>query len=389
MKRFLSIALIISLLSGVFSLSAFALETVEVYAADSAPATLLSAPAPFLDTPQDAWFFEAVQYVSARDIMRGTGGTAFSPDSNLSRAMMVSILHRMAGEPGVAYRPIFRDVPGGQWYSHPVVWAFESGVVLGTGPDTFAPHVNITREQLALMMRRYYLSEIRGADAAEVRQSAQWNSFADLYQISPEAVEALIWANYHGLIVGRTSAAIAPGGTATRAEAATIVMRFSQRFLDRNPTPPPPRPPQVLIPGWPSQPPDAVAFEREIFDLINRERANHGLGALEWDYRLAAVARSHSMDMAHRGFFAHVCPSGVSSAARLINAGFSFQTFAENLSLGHATPQRVIESLMSSPGHRANILNERMTHLGVGFYFGPAFFHGALPFVWTQKFIAV
>ena len=430
-KKFVSICLVILLALAVFPPIAFAAEDIcyaeniyyieDAYAEDSHTYALMPMAAPVLfgDVSHNAWFYEAVAYVSISNIMRGTTRDTFSPNAHLSRAMMVTILYRMAGEPRVTYRRVFRDVSPGQWYSDPVIWAFDSGIVTGTGADTFSPNVNITREQLAIMMRGYYIYQLQGRSTDVVRQSRQWGSFTDRNQVSRAAEEALIWANYHGLITGRTPTVIAPGGSATRAEAATIIMRFEQTFVEAaqwlppqapstsrpQPTPQPtprptPRPspqptPSPQPPTQPrpplNQPPPLTnipALEREVLVLINRERANYGIRPLEWDYSLADVARNHSMDMARRGFFAHVCPSGRNSMGRVRDANIPFRFFAENLSMGQRTPEAVVTSLMNSPGHRANILNGNMTHIGVGIYAGSQPVHpSALPNFWTQKLI--
>ena len=184
---------------------------------------------PFADVHPTNWFFPAVRYVFYNNLMQGTSPTTFAPNANLSRAMIATILHRMAGEPEVTYRPVFSDVAAGRWYSDAIIWAFDADVVRGTSPTTFAPGSNITREQFAAMMHRF--AEYMEYDTT-VRVGSEWNRFRDSNQISIWAINALAWANYHGLITGRTSTTIAPRGTATRAEAAMILMRFMETFED-------------------------------------------------------------------------------------------------------------------------------------------------------------
>ena len=377
MKRFIAICLIVMLFLGAFPLSALAAGN--------------SAASQFTDVRSDAWYVYAVSYVFERNLMRGMNARTFAPEANISRAMVVSVLYRMAGAPAVNFRPAFRDVSAGQWYSEAVIWAYDNAIVRGTSTNIFSPHADITREELAVMVRGYYIGQMQNADVS-VRQGRQWNSFSDRGQISPWAQDSLTWANYHDIIGGRTATSIAPGGTATRAEAAMIFMRFVETFSANVSTPPPPQPPQPQMPNPPAQiPPDASAFEWEVFLLINQERTSRGIRPLEWHSGVATVARNHSMDMANRTFFAHVCPSGIRSWSRVENAGISFQRFAENLSLGRRTPQAVMEGLMNSPGHMENVLNPSMTHVGVGFYLGqnrvPGQFYSAMPYFWTQKFI--
>jgi uncharacterized protein YkwD len=116
------------------------------------------------------------------------------------------------------------------------------------------------------------------------------------------------------------------------------------------------------------QPQDAAAFEKEVLDLVNVERSKEGLQPLVWDDQLAAVARAHCVDMAQRRFFAHTNPDGLSPFDRMRNAGIAYRAAAENIAVGQSTPAGVVESWMNSPGHKANILNGRYTHIGIGFH---------------------
>jgi len=182
---------------------------------------------PFNDVSIDNWFHGAVQFVYENDIMQGTGANTFSPNATLSRGMVATILHRLAGEPTDSAAHDFGDVAANRWYSDAVAWAFENGIVQGTTSDRFAPNAPITREQFATMLHRY-------AEFAEltmdVSEGASLDSFVDAYRIGDWAEDAKLWANYHGLITGRTPTTIVPNGTATRAEAATILMRLVETF---------------------------------------------------------------------------------------------------------------------------------------------------------------
>jgi len=167
--------------------------------------------------------------------MQGTTATTFAPNTNFSRSMVVATLYRMVhGDtareiPYARNRAVFSDVGVNAWYSPYVVWAYDNGIVTGVGNNRFAPSDNVTREQFATMIHRF--AEFREYDTA-VRQGGQWNSFTDPNQISTwaGAREGLTWANYHGLINGRTNTTIVPDGTATRAEASAILTRFMQTF---------------------------------------------------------------------------------------------------------------------------------------------------------------
>ena len=127
----------------------------------------------------------------------------------------------------------------------------------------------------------------------------------------------------------------------------------------------------------------ASAIEREVFDLVNAERARYGLSALTWADDLARVARGHSRDMIDRGFFDHTNPDGRSPFDRLRLAGISYRTAAENIAYGQRTPEAVMTAWMNSSGHRANILNASVKELGVG-----AAVSSGGTIYWTQMFVA-
>ncbi len=185
----------------------------------------LSAPAddfPFTDM-QGHWARDAARYVYQHKLMNGTGTATFTPDGTLNRAMMTTMLYRMAGSPAASGSAEFTDVPPGQWYTTAVQWAAASGIVNGIGDGLFAPNANITREQMASMLMRY--AQFKQFSTS---QSADLSVFADADTISSWALSSLQWAHGSGLITGRTANTIAPRGTATRAEAATILMRFVQ-----------------------------------------------------------------------------------------------------------------------------------------------------------------
>ena len=186
---------------------------------------------PFTDI-SGHWATDAIEFIYKRGLMNGITATTFAPDARLNRAMVATILYRMAGEPAVGFRPVFTDVSAGQWYSNAIIWAFDAGIVEGTSPTTFAPGANITREQFATMMHRY---AHHGGQDLTVPSGFNLNQFTDRDAVSTWATDAMLWANYHGLITGRTATTIDPAGTATRAECATILMRFIEAFPENTP----------------------------------------------------------------------------------------------------------------------------------------------------------
>ena len=177
---------------------------------------------PFTDM-NGHWAYDAVSYAYKNSLMNGVNASRFAPDSTLNRAMMVTMLYRMTGSPAVSGNSVFSDVPSGKWYSDAVQWASVNGVVNGVGKDRFAPDTQITREQMASMMMRY--AQFKQYSTGK---SADLSAFNDAGSISSWALESMKWANAAGLINGRTASTIAPQGTATRAEAATILMRFCE-----------------------------------------------------------------------------------------------------------------------------------------------------------------
>ncbi len=110
----------------------------------------------------------------------------------------------------------------------------------------------------------------------------------------------------------------------------------------------------------------ASQTEQEVLDLTNEERTDRGLGQLSWDEKLAAAAQAHAEDMADRNYFDHYSPEGENVADRIIDQGYTYLTAGENIAYGQTSASQVMDGWMNSEGHRANILNEYFTELGVG-----------------------
>lgn len=175
---------------------------------------------PFTDI-SGHWAADAIAWVYEKGLMNGVSQTAFNPAGIMDRATVVTILYRMAGSPAITGENPFDDVADGQWYTDAVLWASQNQIVNGVGNQQFAPSMPITREQLAAMLCRY--ARYSGMDTSAVDRLSK---FADGNQVSPWAEEAMVWAVGAGLISGKTADIIDPAGTATRAEGATILMRF-------------------------------------------------------------------------------------------------------------------------------------------------------------------
>lgn len=178
-------------------------------------------PLPFSDVADSAWYTQAVAYVYRQGLMSGTAQDQFSPDLTTNRAMLVTILYRLAGSPAVDGGSVFTDVASGDWYANGVAWASVNGIVTGYGDGRFGPNDPITREQMAAILYRY-----AGFAGQSTTGQADLSGYTDAGQVSPYAAEPMGWAVDQGLITGVSADALAPGGSATRAQVATILMRF-------------------------------------------------------------------------------------------------------------------------------------------------------------------
>jgi hypothetical protein len=180
----------------------------------------------FDDVSANAWYTDAVKFVTSRELFNGTSETEFSPNGSMTRAMLVTVLHRLENVPA-ATNEGSSDVSADKYFADAVAWASENGIVTGMGDGTFAPNTEITREQLAVMLYRY--AQAQGLD---ISVSGSTSSFMDAGDVSAWAGEALAWAVGAGIITGRSNAAsteLAPKGTATRAEVAAMIERLIER----------------------------------------------------------------------------------------------------------------------------------------------------------------
>lgn len=175
---------------------------------------------PFTDVKESDWFYEAVRYVHENGLFSGTSDTTFSPNTAMTRAMLVTVLWRVEGQPSGGSAS-FSDVPGGAWYSAAVGWASREGIVSGVGDGRFDPEGNVTREQIAAILHRY--AQKKGLELPAVTAGG---SFRDSAGISGWAAESVDWAVRVGLLTGRGEGQLAPGATASRAEVATLIQRF-------------------------------------------------------------------------------------------------------------------------------------------------------------------
>jgi len=179
---------------------------------------------PFEDVKKGDWFYNDVGYVYVNGLMActSTSPMLFSPNASMTRAMLVTVLWRMAGSPATSGTP-FTDVSGGLWYSEAVAWAAENGIVLGIGGGLFVPDAEITRQDMAVMLLRY-LNYIK----ADYVVTDDYRIFADEVDIADYAKDAVQVLNKLGIILGKGNNIIDPKGTATRAEVAAMLHRIME-----------------------------------------------------------------------------------------------------------------------------------------------------------------
>ena len=174
------------------------------------------------DVKAGDWYANAVNYVTLTGLMNGTGD-GFSPNLAINRGMMVTVLYRMAGSPEVTAENPFTDVPADTWYTDAVIWASENDITAGTSETTFSPTNSLTREQLATFFYRF--ADFENPDPIEI--TGDLTGFTDAGQVASYATDAMKWAIGEGLISGTTETTLSPKATATRAQVATILMRYT------------------------------------------------------------------------------------------------------------------------------------------------------------------
>jgi len=361
MRRTISLFLALLMLFGILAPGALAAEQ----DTSSNISISLYSSLPFNDVNSNNWFYHYVRTMHLEGIMQGTTPSTFAPHDTFSRAQVLATLFRIhhgrAANATDLRNNNFSDVASTVWSAPYVTWAANNGIT-PTSSGTFGPNQAATRQEIALLIHRYVINMTTRSSGSVA--DAQWNRFTDRNQIAgQDAYLALRFANNNGIVTGIERDGvftIAPTATATRAQAATMLVRLLG-----------------LLPGFPPDPgPAPHAFEQRVFELVNIERTNRGLHALAWHNTLATLARAHSVDMVNRDFFYHTCPSGRSPSDRMIAAGIRGSIAAENIAFGFRTPEEVVNAWMGSQSHRDNILHPSLRHLGVGFYRDH----------WTQKF---
>ena len=180
---------------------------------------------PFTDVRTSDWFYEDVAFVYSEGLFSGTSAVTFSPNASMTRAMLVTVLYRLEGEPAVNGRSGFVDVTRNSYYEDAVTWATDNDIVNGTGNSTFSPNANVTREQMSAILYRYAQYKRYNTSA-----SASLTGFSDAASVSTYAKTPLSWAVAEGLVKG-TAGQLLPKGSATRAQVAAILHRFVENIV--------------------------------------------------------------------------------------------------------------------------------------------------------------
>ena len=175
---------------------------------------------PFTDVRESDWFYEDVAFAYENGLFAGTSDTTFSPNASMTRAMLVTVLYRLEGQPAVNGRSGFSDVQYNGYYEDAVTWAADNGIVNGTSASTFSPNANVTREQMAAILYRY--AQYKKYNTAA---SSSLNGFTDHASVSGYAAASLEWAVAEKLVNG-SAGKLMPTGNATRAQVAAILHRF-------------------------------------------------------------------------------------------------------------------------------------------------------------------
>ena len=338
----------------------------------------------FSDVRAGEWYSNAIIWAANSNIVQGVGDGRFHPTENVTREQLAVMFYRYAIFTGIDTGvsasfdlAVFRDY--GQingWAIEGMRWAVYNRIIIGVAQFELAPNGIASRAQCAMILYRFV-----GLDSVFSQSEQILDPDPD-----PMPSEVSTPTSDPNQTSG-PSEVLTPISDLNQASGSSGVSRPTSDPNQISGPPgvsrPDPAPPEVpgqdlAPPEVPEQDlhPEALQFEIEVLVLVNIERESRGIRPLEWDAGLGALARNHSMDMARRGFFSHTCLDGITPRTRIQGAGISHRFVAENIAWGQRTPESVVNSWMNSPGHRSNILNENMTHLGVGFY----------NYFWTQKF---
>jgi hypothetical protein len=186
---------------------------------------VVNAETEFIDVLPTDWFHDAVAYVNRLGLMSGTSATTFEPQTNTTRGMIVTILHRLEGKTAAKTPGTFKDVATGLWYTDAVAWAAENAIVVGYGPLNYKPDQNISRQELAAIFHRY--AKFKGYD---ISKTIDLGTFEDATKVYTWAKPNMNWVVAEGLMSGTSKTRLSPESYATRAQVATMLMRFLENI---------------------------------------------------------------------------------------------------------------------------------------------------------------
>ena len=181
----------------------------------------------FTDVPETAWYYNAVYYAYDHGLLVGTGGGKFSPNANMTRGMVAVVLWHLSGNQAPSSIPSFNDLTA-NWYKLAIAWAKENNVVSGYSDTRFGPNDNITREQLMLILYRY--AKMYGYDTSN-QDATAFNAFSDKGSVSNYAKEAMIWGTANKIIFG-SNGKLMPKDASTRAQVTQLILRFCEVFVE-------------------------------------------------------------------------------------------------------------------------------------------------------------
>ncbi len=180
----------------------------------------------YFDVKANTWYYDAVKYVSQHKVMQGVSDEMFLPSDETTRAMLLTILHRLSGEPKPARQDNFSDVQTGFWYSEPINWGAEQSIANGVGDNMFKPSGNLTREQLVVALYRY--AQLNNYD---VTAESDLTDYDDADNLSDWARQSMRWAVENKILTGTSETTLSPRAGANRAQMATVLQRFMQKYV--------------------------------------------------------------------------------------------------------------------------------------------------------------
>ncbi len=295
----------------------------------------------FSDLVKDAWYIPSVQHVYFAGLMNGMQQDKFSPQNPMTRAQLVTVLYRMAGEPEVTTENPFTDIAETAYYYNAVRWAQNNGIVTGLTATTFGPNAHVTRQQMCTILYRY---------AAKLElpltQRKPLTDFTDADQLADYARDPMSWCVAVGFINGKPGNLLDPLGTATRAEIAKVLTAFdtflavqealakdnwADIYSDQEPLPEINREDPLYL------------YAQEVFDTINQKRTDNGLSELQWSDRVFIAAQTRAEELSGENSFGHTRPDGTNYATVFNQFRIESSTRNEIIAHGYTSAKDLVD----------------------------------------------